>query len=316
MTALTLLNPSKDISYIRPYKNSSCLHSRATLILCPNTLCGQWVRELKSMIKTSNNLKILSFVSKVQFDKYTYTDILDADFVVVSFNFLNNKAFLKLWLPELTENKSYLSGAVNHLDIDEVLEKYNNKVCKKMLIYLDQPNVNFLIINWHRLVVDEFHETYTSKKYTHIHNILPHFRSTFRWCVTGTPFINEASLLIMVDFLTAYQNIPHFEKLYTTDYLSDFICHKCFRRNTKKLVEDELSLPEIKETVYLLKLCLRHLHLRQSYYRLVLVEHTLRPILEVYFLEQQWFLCFQLLQSARRLRLSPKKEFLPLSRDP
>ena len=83
---LSLLNQPTDISYFR--NDSTYLHSKATLILCPNTLCGQWKREIISMISTKYNVVVLPLLSKRDFDKYTYQDLLDADFVLVSFTLL------------------------------------------------------------------------------------------------------------------------------------------------------------------------------------------------------------------------------------
>ena len=67
MTTLSLLNQSKNDSY---YQYSDRLYSRATLVICPNQLCGQWKREIEKMVKL--NLNIISILTKVHFDKYTY----------------------------------------------------------------------------------------------------------------------------------------------------------------------------------------------------------------------------------------------------
>ena len=84
MTALSLLNPPSDVNYIKHNK----LNSRATLVLCPNHLSGQWKRELNKMIVKSHNVKIVCILNKRHFANTTYNELMDADFVIVPFTFL------------------------------------------------------------------------------------------------------------------------------------------------------------------------------------------------------------------------------------
>ena len=68
--------------------------SRATLIICPNHLATQWLNEFKIVISELKPLKILYFLTKVQWDKYTYQEVIDADFIITTFNFLGSKYFM------------------------------------------------------------------------------------------------------------------------------------------------------------------------------------------------------------------------------
>jgi SNF2 family DNA or RNA helicase len=103
--SLSLLNPPTNISYIRPTKNK--LFSRATLVMCPNQLCGQWKREIEKMVNINDefDIKIVSLLTKPHFDKCTYQDLLDADFVIISYSFLDNPAYLETCIKYISKKK-------------------------------------------------------------------------------------------------------------------------------------------------------------------------------------------------------------------
>ena len=64
------------------------IYSKATLIIAPNHLCGQWLREFEK--HTYKSLNILSLITKVQFKKYTYFDYSKYDVIIISSNYFNN----------------------------------------------------------------------------------------------------------------------------------------------------------------------------------------------------------------------------------
>ena len=88
---LSLKNTPESISYVQP--NLDKFFSKATLVFCPNQLCGQWIRELKNRLKNKDDFNIVQLMTKRDHDKFTYNDLLDADFVIVSYTFLDNKSF-------------------------------------------------------------------------------------------------------------------------------------------------------------------------------------------------------------------------------
>ena len=251
MTAVSLLNPATDLSYIRP--GVPRLFSKASLVLCPNQLCGQWKRELEKMVR--EDIKIVPLLTKVHFDKYTYQDLLDADFVIVSYNFFDNKAFLTKWMTQISTNGSY-HKTPNHLfnlaGVKAVFDKMGADLVKDPLsIFKTNPLPP--LIRWHRVIIDEFHEIYTVPKYNYMVNLLPTIEGRFRWCVTGTPFDkSNVCLLRMLDYVTNYTN-PYGDKVLTIKVIGDYLKTTFFRRNTKKSVMEEYQLPPLKETVVWLK---------------------------------------------------------------
>ena len=254
MTALALLNPPEELSYIVK-GDTTRLHSGATLVLCPNQLCGQWKREIEKMVNITNDyeVNIIQLLTKVHFDKYTYQDLLDADFVIVSYNFLDNQSYLDKWVPQVSPSKSYhKSTTFNLASVKQVFDKLGaTLVSDPSLIQQKNPLIN--LINWHRIVVDEFHEIYTVSKYEYMKNILPTLSAKYKWCVTGTPFDKgDNCLLKMFDFVTNYCNSTG-DKILSVQTIVDHMKNNFFRRNTKKSVIDEFTLPPLKESVVWLK---------------------------------------------------------------
>lgn len=250
VTTLSLLNQANNISQTQ--SNSTKFFSRATLILCPNTLCGQWKRELIRMISKKYSPNIISMLTKREFDKYTYEDLLDADYVIMSFTFLDNKNFTEKWTTKLG-NKSYNKTACfDHKKAEKLFESMGSDLMKNPVLNIQQTKACVQLINWHRFVVDEFHEVYSNSTYIYVKNMLPHIKSTYRWSVTATPFIDNSSLYNTVNFLTNFENTSGNKILGSFDVMN-YLCKDCFRRNTKKSIEEEHTLPPIEEEIMWLK---------------------------------------------------------------
>jgi len=251
MTTLSLLNPAKNINY---YQNKPYLTSRATLVICPSQLCGQWKREIEKMINKPT--KTLILLTKVHFYKLTYQDVLDADFVIVSTAFLENTCFVS----QITEGleakyrkKSYLRDSNMRIGIlSDNLMYLIKKTCENPLsIFLTRPNI--LGIHWNRILIDEFHELFTVDKYKHVANLLPLFKSTYKWIITGTPFNSKPSGIIdMLNFVTNYKQ-TYKQKIVNIPVISNYLKQDFFRKNTKKSINSEYSLLPLKETVLWLK---------------------------------------------------------------
>ena len=92
--ALILANPMSENT---KYQQSFCydfplFRTKATLVLCPNHLVKQWAQEAMSKTK----LKVATIWTITMHRKITYQDIIDADVVVVSINFLINNNYMKV----------------------------------------------------------------------------------------------------------------------------------------------------------------------------------------------------------------------------
>lgn len=251
MIVLSLSNPATDVSYI----TSGCkrLNSRATLVICPNQLCGQWIREIEKMIKDNYKTTTIPLLTKNHYDKYSYLDLLDADFVIVSYNFLGNTCYLNKWMSKMSKSKSYHKSSL--FDIAQA-EKIFDDMAKDIIENPSKltdfcPTLN--LIKWHRVIVDEFHEIFTVEKYSYMKNIIRLFEATYKWCVSGTPFDKgSGSLIKMIDFTTNYTN-TFGDQLLLSPNIKQHMLKNFFRRNTKKSVMDEYTLLPLKEHIIWLK---------------------------------------------------------------
>jgi SNF2 family DNA or RNA helicase len=271
-----ILNPPSvnNLSYIDEKRNM--LRSGATLILCPNHLAKQWIRELSSMI-TRTGFKIVEMLTKNHFDKYTYLDLLEADFVVISYTFIGNNCFSDKYTKTISTSKSYhKSSAWNAIAVEEVFKKMAAELVKKPTS-LFETKALFPLIYWYRVVIDEFHEPYTVKKYSFVKNIIPHIKGNFKWAVTGTPFDKDTTCFYkMLDFVTQYKSNLG-DKIINVNDVKDHMMNNFFRRNTKKSVEEEFKLPELKEKI----VWLRFTHTERMMYNAYLSDPNVNRFSEI-----------------------------------
>jgi SNF2 family DNA or RNA helicase len=244
---LSLLNQPKKVETVN--KDLNKFNSKATLILCPSQLCGQWKREIES--KISIPVKIISLLTKTHFDKYKVHEYLDADFVIVSFSFLENKVFLDQFFGDLYKPRNR-----NTYDNTYIMKLQTENLCNKLIencdTTLDNPHVFLFSINFNRLIIDELHEVFTIEKYLYIKNMLSLFTANYKWGITGTPFNDVMSLIHYIDYLTNYTN-THGTKIFQNNTIKNYITTNVFRRNTKKSVVSEYELPPLKESIVWLK---------------------------------------------------------------
>jgi SNF2 family DNA or RNA helicase len=242
-------------SLLNPCKEYSGLKSKATLVICPNQLVGQWQREIINVIKEDSAIKVIPYFTKVHFDKYTYKDLLNADFVITSFNFLSNKCFLNSFMENISTSPSYLlSDSYSYTLVEKEITNKTIKTKENLKNEENNSEACILYIDWHRIIVDEFHELYCVGKYKHVSILLKHFKGFYRWCLTGTPFDkSDSGLLGMIDFVTNYTS-QQIDKEYYMDneLIYERIKKYFFRRNTKQsVIEENKLLPLIEKVVWL-----------------------------------------------------------------
>lgn len=225
------------------------IKTNATLILCPNHLCDQWVQEYYSKFK--NNHRVLLIVTYDQYTNVTLADLLFADIVIVSYNFLINKRYIQ---KETDISSFYSKFKSTGFDINKDLTTDE----KENLLNLKSFS-KFNLFYWNRIVYDESHEIqniYNTNLKWHILNIC----STYKWNISGTPFANKLSSFInLMSYNTSYLS-HNFSSLHTDNLIelgldSDIIkkCNFLFRRNTKESIKDECQGNILKEQVNLLE---------------------------------------------------------------
>lgn len=135
------------------------LPSRANLIICPSNIYKQWLSEAK---KCNPNFKIIGFSTIHDHRKVSWKDMIDADIIVVSYQFLKNGSYSSIddATPEMARDYYYVKGAVR-------LSR----------------------IHYHRLILDEFHELEQTNK--DIIGFVQNLHADYVWGLTGTPKLNN-----------------------------------------------------------------------------------------------------------------------------
>ena len=223
MITLINLNTSTNINLVKNNK----IYSRATLIIVPNHLCGQWTREFGN--HTIKPIKIINLLTKVHHRKYSYYDLATADVIIVNANFFIN------------------CNLNQHEELDPLKIVYN----------IFDTDVNIFNIYWYRVVIDEFHEIETSNLFIR----LKYLESDYRWIISGTPFketiithysqIDKTSLSEIIDYLSWDINIINKINIYNKinfQYIRDH-----FSRNTHNANIKILQLPDVNEQTIWLK---------------------------------------------------------------
>ena len=84
----SIIYRNKDSLGLQPF-----IKTNASLIICKNQLCDQWVQEYYD--KFQNNHRILLVVTYDQYTNLTLSDLLFSDIVIISYEFLSNKRYVQ-----------------------------------------------------------------------------------------------------------------------------------------------------------------------------------------------------------------------------
>ena len=194
--ALTFKN--LDAFNIRDFMTPQGLfRTNATLVVAPNQLCDQWVTEYYD--KCINDKRVVLLVTFDQFKNLTFADILFADLVVVSYNFLLNSVY----------NNIVQKAATSPFEIPDGNGILQSKDLKALNLF-----------QWRRVYLDEAHEIQNSPKANRLLQLLnPQFlRADYHWNITGTPFANGVSgflnlILYNTNYKTYMNKNVHLDRL-------------------------------------------------------------------------------------------------------
>lgn len=225
------------------------IKSRATLVLSPNHLAPQWEREIENMIN-KKDLRIIRILTKNHYDKLTYLDFLMADFIFMSYNFISNSCFTQIYIDrKITKSKSYCKSADwSQGMVRDMFDKIREEKVKNAS-FLTEENVMFPIIDFHRIVIDEIHEPYVVEKYKAVANIIPLLVGTYKWGVSGTPFDKGTKCFNKILDFTTDQHNKLGDAIIQIKEINNHMSSTFFRRNTKKSVEEEHTLPQLTEKI-------------------------------------------------------------------
>lgn len=187
---------------------------------------------------------MLLIVTKDQFKNVTLGDILFADLVVVSYQFLTNPYYQNLASKVDLEQ---LWTSVEKLPKEELL---NNKAFTA-----------FHLFQWNCVFLDEAHEIQNQIKANAIKTTIHQISSLYKWNITGTPFANGLdSFLNLTSYNTNMKSKSNTAWMSVFDLVEngincDFVrlWQPMYRCNTKQSVKLEYQGNIIREQVHLLE---------------------------------------------------------------
>jgi SNF2 family DNA or RNA helicase len=253
MLSLIVSNPNTNTSKLIYSKTDNYykINSKATLIICPSHITKQWEDEAK---KVNSNLKVLCILTKKDHEKLIFKDIIDADIIITSHQFLMNFKYYpcinyKYVTPSTFDHKHrnntlkdyYLKNIINGSEIDD--EIYST------IKHLDLPLFEFFY--FHRLVLDEGHEIFGEmlqniSQARYMATWLSCINSNSYWYISGSPFVNYVGLINCVKYLNLILYDPELKFEITTETLNKFDIFNNIL-NKKYILNNVLE-----------KLCIRH----------------------------------------------------------
>ena len=201
--ALIASNPAPDNMPITKISNISKIekiNSKASLIICPSHLAKQWENEIK---RCNPNFKIITILTKTNYDKLTFENFIDSDIIITSHQFIMNFKFYPRIHYRTCTSSNFDFEERNHiikLYLQEKISTLEFSAIKK----LDSPIFEFF--NFHRIILDEGHEIFgemlnTASLDKYMSKWVSNIDANFYWYVSGTPFINYRGVMNCARFI-------------------------------------------------------------------------------------------------------------------
>jgi SNF2 family DNA or RNA helicase len=245
-----------------PSVHNGRIQARGTLIVLPNHLCGQWATEIQLILKARFGWKVVNMLNRHHFKRVTYKKLLDAEFVITSFQYLMSE----------TIDDPFTSKLSSFYTMKRQRDRNRAKIYKTLVSEPDlidtMANVSLYSVTWHRIIADEFHEVYlyvkkkskraAAKKAKTIAgtidnqqadiqvllNLLMVLEANHRWILSGTPFTDKR-----VDRVLGFlSGCPVDSTVVANDDLMELVRGQ-FRRNVYEGVKQEFTLPPVAEHV-------------------------------------------------------------------
>jgi DNA repair protein RAD5 len=192
ITTIGLLHYGKTIPKEEIISNK--IYSGASLIIVPAHLSKQWVDEYIKVHKI--NKKIVVILTKVHHDKLTYKEMIEADIIIVTIQFLLNiKNYCAI---------NYRGNIYDTRGRNEQINDFYNNIIKTDYNKLTNPLFEYFHFN--RVIIDEGHElmeqvSLTGRQSNYINTLLDNITSKYKWYISGTPFTTFTGLKNVCHFL-------------------------------------------------------------------------------------------------------------------
>jgi SNF2 family DNA or RNA helicase len=225
------------------------IKTNATLIICPNHLCDQWVKEYYDKFKMKK--RVILVTTKDQYLSLSLGDVTFADIVIVSYSFLVNNVYCRI-----NQFPDHIYGTSENIRES-----------------LSMTNISFNWFVWKRIVLDEAHEIYNRQNSFYITHVIGELMSVYKWNVTGTPFPNGLESFLSLVSLNTDFNMPYSLDYFTVSHIQEKGINSAminatkhlFKRNTKQSVAQDIPETSITETIKLLEFTSQERNIYNSY---------------------------------------------------
>jgi hypothetical protein len=226
LCSLAISELNKQVDFNTDFK----IKSEATLIITSNDMFSHWKFLIKTFIKKKRN--IISIISKRDFDKYTYNDILNADYVIFSINLIISKVFIDK-IKEYQNTSNAFNEIEHALETILIENERNNNI-------LNENHIFPFIVYWKRIIFDKVIERSYELKYSDIYKILYSFKSYYKWIIEDD--IKDIKYFKETMCLLSNNNINFNENIFSlNDNLNTFL-----RKNLTSNVKSQLKIKDIK----------------------------------------------------------------------
>ena len=271
ITTLSLIkaNTIKNAEYQNiKFSDEGLIFTNCSLIICPNHLSKQWENEAK---KAYRSLKVIKFLTKRDHAKYSYKDIILADIIIVTQQFLMNfKNYPRIEYQYCTPASISLSNRYSVIKnkFNTWKNDFNAQIGQtgSSDLYDKKYNVLLEAFNFERIIIDEGHEIFgelsTSNQSlsAYISDLMGYFKGKNHWFVSGTPFSNSRGFINALKFIKMKINIDGSDLDLDSNVLRNykFLNNSAMKkrmiknfliRHRKCDVEEQIDMPGYDETL-------------------------------------------------------------------
>ena len=253
------------------------IYTKATLLICPNHLAKQWIKEAK---KACPKMKTILIATKTNHVKLNYQDFKNADFIIVTQQFLMNfKYYPSLEYKRVTASSINLSNREEHMNTklkdwrksvyineDSSISSNSPDYQKEWAEIKSKTSPIIEMFYFHRVLIDEGHEIFgealsNGSLSVYISEYLRSVSSNYYWYISGTPFFNSTGMINCLDFIklkyvTNNDNHISFDRnstriykfLLKKEFLDRVLSTICIRHR-KEDVENQVQIPGYEEKI-------------------------------------------------------------------
>jgi SNF2 family DNA or RNA helicase len=257
LTSLSLINYNQ-IEKLNNFKlikigYDDYIISRATLLLCPNHLAKQWEDEVKSNYP---KLKVIKILTKRDHYNYNYFDLINADIIIVTQQFLMNFKHY----PQVDYNYTTPARYNHGIRMNIIRNNFKEWVKEDFKFLKTKDCPLFELFKFHRVIIDEGHEIFAENSVDnlslsrYIATWIKSIEADNYWYVSGTPYTGNIGFKNLINFIKLEikdnnnYNIDIFDPKIDSPTF-DKILSAIIIRHRKQDVANQIEIPDYQESV-------------------------------------------------------------------